>query len=214
MSALLHDVGKPRSKRGDGPDSTFYGHEIIGAKMALQMLNRLRFPKKFVEKVSKLVRFHLFYYNVDEVTESSVRRLIARVGAEDMDDLIKVRMCDRIGSGVPKAEPYKLRHFRFMVEKLQRDPISVKMLKFKGDDVMRICAIPPSPRVGSVLEILLEDALDDASRNTSEYLEGRAKELCVMSDTELKKLAETAKEKSAGLEEEAVGGIKKKHWVK
>ena len=214
MSALLHDVGKPQSKRGEGPDSTFYGHEIIGAKMAFQMLNRLRFPKKFVEKVNKLVRYHLFYYNVDEVTESSVRRLIARVGAEDMDDLIQVRMCDRIGSGVPKAAPYKLRHFKFMVEKLQRDPISAKMLKLKGDDVMRICGIKPGPRVGAILEILLEDALDDSATNTTESLEMRTKELCGMSDTELKTLAATAKEKKVGLEEEVVGEIKKRHWVK
>ncbi|MBI2038840.1 MAG: CCA tRNA nucleotidyltransferase [Candidatus Niyogibacteria bacterium] len=214
MAALLHDVGKPRSKRGDGPDSTFYGHEIIGAKMAFQMLNRLRFPKKFVEKVAKLVRYHLFYYNVDEVTESSVRRLIARVGAEDMGDLIQVRMCDRIGSGVPKAEPYKLRHFQFMVEKLQRDPISAKMLKLKGEDVMRVCGIEPGPRVGAILEVLLEDALDDPAKNTSEMLEARTKELCGMSDAELKKLAAGAREKNIGLEEEAVGEIKKKHWVK
>ncbi|MBI1957127.1 MAG: CCA tRNA nucleotidyltransferase [Candidatus Niyogibacteria bacterium] len=214
MSALLHDVGKPRSKRGEGPDSTFYGHEIIGAKMTAQILSRLRFPKKFVDKVAKLVRYHLFYYNVDEVTESSVRRLIARVGAEDMGDLIQVRMCDRIGSGVPKAEPYKLRHFQFMVEKLQRDPISAKMVKLKGEDVMRVCAIEPGPRVGAILEILLEDVLDEPAKNTPEALEARAKELCGMSDAELKKLAGAAKEKKVGLEEEAVGEIKKKHWVK
>ena len=83
---------------------------------------------------------------------------------------------------MPKAEPYKLRHLRAIIEKVSRDPISVKMLKVKGDDVMRICAISPSPRVGAVLEILLEDALDDASRNTPEYLETRARELCAMSD--------------------------------
>ena len=214
MSALLHDVGKPQSKRGEGPDSTFYGHEMIGAKMALQMLNRLRFPKKFVEKVSKLVRFHLFYYNVNEVTESSVRRLIARVGIEDMDDLIKVRMCDRIGSGVPKAEPYKLRHFKFMVEKLQRDPISAKMLNVRGEDVMRVCAMEPGPRVGAILDILLEDVLDEPEKNKIEQLEARTKELCGMSDAELKKFSVSAKEKKVGLEEEAVGEIKKKHWVK
>jgi len=95
MAALLHDVGKPRTKRGDGKFSTFYGHDVVGAKMSFQILSRLKFPKEFIEKVSKLVRYHLFYYNVDEVTESSVRRLIARVGREDMEDLIRVRVCDR-----------------------------------------------------------------------------------------------------------------------
>ncbi|MEK7598876.1 MAG: HD domain-containing protein [Patescibacteria group bacterium] len=213
-AALLHDVGKPRVKHGDGPDSTFYGHEMVGAKMTFQTLSRLKFPKHFIEKTTKLVRYHLFYYNVGEVTESSVRRLLARVGIEDMDDLIKVRICDRIGSGVPKAEPYKLRHFRFIIEKLQRDPISVKMLKIDGNDVMRICRIEPSRRIGAILNILLEDVLDDPKLNSKEWLEEKTVELCVLSEAELSKLAEEAKKKKVGLEEEEVGKIKQKYWVK
>ncbi|MEK7566637.1 MAG: CCA tRNA nucleotidyltransferase [Patescibacteria group bacterium] len=213
-AALLHDVGKPRVKQGDGPDSTFYNHEMVGAKMTAQILSRLHFPKKFAEKVVKLVRYHLFYYNVDEVTESSVRRLVQKVGPEDMDDLIKVRICDRIGSGVPKAEPYKLRHFKFMVEKVQRDPISARMLKVKGDDVMRECAIEPGPKIGAVLDVLLEEVLDDPKLNDKDYLLGRVKELCVMSDEELAGMRDEAKKKKIGLEEEEVGKIKKKHFVK
>ncbi|HEY4478850.1 MAG TPA: HD domain-containing protein, partial [Candidatus Paceibacterota bacterium] len=71
LASLLHDVGKPRSKRGDGHDSTFYGHEMIGANMTAQVVDRLRLPLKQAEKIIKLVRYHLFYYNVGEVTESS-----------------------------------------------------------------------------------------------------------------------------------------------
>ncbi len=214
LAALLHDVGKPRSKQGDGPDSTFYNHEMIGAKMTAEILSRLKFPKKTAEKIIKLVRFHLFYYNVDEVTESSVRRLLVKVGLEDMDDLIKVRMCDRIGSGVPKAEPYKLRHFKFMVEKVQRDPISARMLKIKGDDIMKICAIPAGPKIGAVLDVLLEEVLDDPKLNEKDYLSEKARKLCAMSDAELSEMRKDAKKKKVGLEEEEVGKIKKKYWVK
>ncbi|MBI5786986.1 MAG: HD domain-containing protein [Candidatus Niyogibacteria bacterium] len=214
IAALLHDVAKPRTKEGDGPDSTFYNHQMVGAKMAAQILSRLHFPKKTIEKVVKLVRYHMFYYNVGEVTDSSVRRLLAKVGPEDINDLINVRIAERIGSGVPKAEPYKLRHFRFMVEKLQRDPISVKMLKLKGGDVMRICEIPAGPKVGAVLNVLLEEVLDDPKLNTKEYLENKAKELCLVSDAGLQKLADEAKKKKIGLEEEEVGKIKKKYYVK
>jgi tRNA nucleotidyltransferase (CCA-adding enzyme) len=116
LAALLHDIGKPRVKKGEGPNATFYGHEILGTKMTVQVLNRLKFPKKDIEKIAKLVRYHLFYYNAGEVSESSVRRLVRRVGPENMEELIQVRMADRIGSGVPKAEPYKLRvhHRRFL----------------------------------------------------------------------------------------------------
>ncbi len=214
MSALFHDIAKPRSKRGDGPDSTFYGHDVLGAEMSYAILSRMKYPKDFVEKVSKLVRFHLFYYNVDEVTDSSVRRLIAKVGPEDMEDLIRVRICDRIGSGVPKAEPYKLRHFRFIVEKLQRDPISVKMLKIDGDKIMEVTGTAPGARIGMLLNALLEEALEDPSKNTEEYLEKRAVTLNALSDAELKKLAEQGKSKKIGLEEEELAHIKKKHYVK
>lgn len=214
IAALLHDVAKPRCKKGDGPDSTFYGHDVVGARMVTQMLGRLKYPKQFTDKTAKLVRYHLFYYNVDEVTESSVRRLIAKVGLEDMEDLIRVRICDRIGSGVPKAEPYKLRHFRFLVEKLSRDPVSVKMLRVKGDDVMRITGIQPGPKVGFLLNILLEEAIDEPTLNQKQKLEKRIGELGAMSDEELGKLAAEAKKKTIALEEHEVGDIKKKHWVK
>lgn len=214
IAALFHDIGKPRSKRGDGPDSTFYGHEIIGAEMTYKALSRLRYGADFVAKVSKLVRYHLFYYNVDEVSESSVRRLIKRVGPEDMEDLIRVRICDRIGSGVPKAEPYKLRHFRFLVEKLQRDPVSVLMLKINGDKIKELTGLPQSIKIGLILNALMEEVLDDPSKNEKEYLEKKAVELNALPEADLKKLAEAGRSKKLGLEEEAVSKIKKKHWVK
>ncbi|MGH7240360.1 MAG: CCA tRNA nucleotidyltransferase, partial [Candidatus Saccharimonadales bacterium] len=137
LAALLHDVGKPRVKQGEGVNSTFYNHEVVGAKMAFALLNRLRFPKKDIEKIVTLVRYHLFYYNVDEVSESSVRRLVKNVGPENMEDLLKVRQADRIGSGVPKAEPYKLRHLKYIIDKVSQDPISVAMLAVDGTDIMR-----------------------------------------------------------------------------
>lgn len=177
MASLLHDVGKPRSKRGEGPDSTFYGHEVIGARMAAEILSRLRFSKDISEKIVKLVRYHLFYYNVGEVTESSVRRLLAKVGPENIEDLIKVREADRIGSGVPKAVPYKLRHLKFIIEKVSKDPISVKMLVINGNDVMEILGISPGPKVGLLLNSLLAQVLEDPSLNTREKLLERAREL-------------------------------------
>src|SRR3989338_4015375 len=60
LAALFHDIGKPRSKRGDGPDSTFYNHDVIGEKMSSKILSRMKYGKDFTDKVAKLVRFHLF----------------------------------------------------------------------------------------------------------------------------------------------------------
>lgn len=214
MASLLHDVGKPRVKAGDGPDSTFYAHDIVGAKMTLTMLDRLHYPKDFIEKVAHLVRYHLFYYNVDEVTEAGVRRFLRRVGPEHVDDLIKLREADRIGSGVPKAVPYKLRHLLFMIEKVKHDAISPKMLKLHGGDIMRIAKLEPGPRVGFILNILLEEAIEDPKGNSEEKLEKRIKALAKMTDAELMKLSEKAKKAKDEFEEGVEEEMKKKYYVK
>jgi putative nucleotidyltransferase with HDIG domain len=214
LAALLHDVGKPKSKRGEGRNCTFYGHEVIGAKMAVRALDRLRFPKETIEKVVHLVRYHMFYYNVGEVSASGVRRFLSRVGPEHVDDLLKVREADRIGSGTPKAVPYKLRHLLFMIEKVKHDPISPKMLAVRGDDVMRIADIPPGPKVGQILDVLLEEVLDEPKKNTRENLESRIQNLAGLSDEELQAMRAKARgrkeEFEAGIEED----IKKKYYVK
>ena len=202
LASLFHDVGKPRSKRGDGPDSTFYSHDVIGAKMTKEIMRKFKFPNEEIRKISLLVRYHLFYYNVDEVTPSSVRRLIKNVGLENMDDLINVRIADRIGSGVPKAEPYKLRHFRYMVDKVSKDPISVKMLKINGNDVMNILSIQPGPKVGLILNALFSEVLDDPKLNEREYLEKRALELNKLSIIEITEMIKKGEERIQLLEKE------------
>jgi len=213
LASLFHDIAKPRVKKGEGPDATFYGHEIVGAKMTAQILNRLKFPKKDIEKIAKLVRYHLFYYNVGEVSESSVRRLVRQVGPENMEELLQVRMADRIGSGVPKAEPYKLRHLKYVIEKVSQDPISVQMLKINGNDVMKILEIPSGPKVGQILDILLGEVLEKPERNKKEYLEEKVKALSQLTDLELKNLAKIAREERKKLEMKRDKMTKKKYWV-
>lgn len=213
IAALLHDVGKPKTKQGKGLNSTFYNHEIVGAKMAAKILERLKFPKKFIEKVVLLVRYHLFYYNVLEVTESSVRRLVKNVGPENMDDLLEVRIADRKGSGVPKAEPYKLRHLRAIIEKVSRDPISVKMLKINGDDLMKILKIEPGPKIGYILNVLLDEVLDDPQKNKKEYLTKRVLELNKESLPKLEKMYRIAQAKTQEVAEEEFKSIKSKYRV-
>ena len=187
---MFHDIGKPQTKRGDGKYSTFYGHDVIGAKITAGIMERLRFSKETAESVVKLVRYHLFYYNVGEVTESSVRRLLANVGPENIDDLIKVREADRIGSGRPKAVPYKLRHLQYIIDKVSHDPISVKMLKVDGEDVMKELYTQPGPKIGLILNYLLAEVIDDPTKNIKEYLEKRIHELDKKSPEELKKSLE------------------------
>jgi len=213
LAALLHDIAKPRTKQGEGPNCTFYGHEIVGAKMTVQILNRLKFPKKDIEKIAKLVRYHLFYYNVGEVSESSVRRLVRRVGPENMEELLQVRMADRIGSGVPKAEPYKLRHLRYVIEKVSKDPISVKMLKVDGNEVMKTLKIKPGPKVGQVLDILLGHVLTDPKKNNKEFLKKEIKRLGKLSEKELQEFAQKARKEREQIEQKQDQMTKKKYWL-
>jgi poly(A) polymerase/tRNA nucleotidyltransferase (CCA-adding enzyme) len=213
LAALFHDIGKPKVKNGEGPDATFYGHEIVGARMTARILDRLKFPKKEIEKIVKLVRYHLFYYNPGEVGESSVRRLVRQVGPENMEELLQVRMADRIGSGVPKAEPYKLRHLRYVIEKVSQDPISVKMLKVSGNDVMEILKIQPGPKVGQFLDILLGYVLETPEKNEKEFLEKEIKKLGKLSEKKLSSLAQKAKKEREKLEMKRDEMTKKKYWV-
>ncbi|MBZ9571730.1 HD domain-containing protein [Patescibacteria group bacterium] len=213
LAGLFHDIAKPRVKEGEGPDATFYGHEILGAKMTVQILNRLKFPKKEIEKVAKLVRYHLFYYHPDEVGESSVRRLVRQVGPENMEELLQVRMADRIGSGCPKAEPYKLRHLKYVIEKVSQDPISVKMLKVSGEDVIRILNISPGPKVGQTLDILLGFVLEEPKKNKKEFLEKEIRNLAKLSEGRLKELSQKAKREREKIEMKKDKMTKRKYWV-
>lgn len=213
MASLLHDIGKPRVKKGKGPDSTFYNHETVGAKMAGAVLRRLKFPVKISHKVIKLIRWHLFFSDTEKITLSAVRRVIRNVGEENIWDLMKVRFSDRVGMGRPKAEPYRLRKYESMIEEALRNPISAKMLEIKGNDIMRIAKIPQSPKVGSILSVLLEEVLDNPKLNNKEYLEKRTEELSRLSEDDLIYAAKKAKQKSADLEELKIREIRKKYFV-
>ncbi len=213
LAALLHDIGKSRTKEGEGADSTFYNHEIVGAQITYQILRRLRFSRKEIEKITKLVRFHLFYYNVGEVGESSVRRLLRKVGKEYIDELLQVRFSDRIGSGVPKAEPYKLRHLKYLFEKVSQDAISPAMLKVGGEEVIKLLKIKPGPKVGQVLTCLLGEVLQEPKKNNRTFLEKEIIRLGKMSDSELNRTFNRTKAEIEQIETKKDEMTKKKYWV-
>ena len=211
LAALFHDIAKPQTKRGEGMYSTFYNHDHVGAKIVRQILTRLRYSNDIIEKVVMLVDNHMFYYNPDEVGEASVRRLIKKVGLENMKDLMDLRISDRLGSGTPKAKPYKLRHLEYIIEKVSKDAVSVKMLKINGSDLVHELKIAPGPKIGAILDVLLSEVIEDAKKNSRHFLLSRAKEL---DSEDLGKLREMAKEKIEEKKEEDDQEIKGKHWVK
>jgi len=214
LAALLHDIGKPATRRWseEKKDWTFHGHEVVGAKMAKKILAELRMPTDATENIVALIRWHMFFSDPDQVTLSAVRRTITNVGVDHIKELLSLRICDRIGTGRPKEQPFRLRKYMSMVDEAMRDPISVSMLKIDGKKLIEL-GEKPSPRMGWVLHALLEEVLDDPKKNTEEYLEQRAKELTQLAGNDLKKLGEAGKERKGEEEEAAVEELRKKHHV-
>lgn len=215
LSALFHDISKPETRRfsHETKQYTFYGHEVVGSRVTKKILERLKFPAKTVEKVTKLIRWHMFFSDTETISLSAVRRMIGNVGVENIWDLMNVRICDRIGTGRPKENPYRLRKYKAMIEEALRDPISVKMLKIDGKRIMDVTHVTPGPKIGHVLNALLEEVLEDPKLNTSEYLEKRAVELIELPEKDLEKLGAEAKEKKEGIEEGNIEEIRKKYHV-
>ncbi len=188
LAAMLHDIGKPQTKEGEGTDATFYNHDIVGAKIAKKILRRLSFSNEAVDYAVHLIRYHMFYYALDIVSDAGVRRMLARLGKENIDDFIAVRICDRLGMGRPKAKPWKLIELERRFKEVQLDPITPKMIQLKGDELMKLLDIAPGPRVGLILSALLGEVLDDPQKNEHDYLVKKAQELNAMKDDELSQL--------------------------
>ncbi|MEN9390338.1 MAG: hypothetical protein RLZZ283_438 [Candidatus Parcubacteria bacterium] len=215
LAGLFHDVSKPETRRWseEKKDWTFHGHEVVGAKVTKRALQDLKFPTEVIDKVVKLVRWHMFFSDPDQITLSAVRRIITNVGPENIQDLLKLRICDRIGTGRPKEQPFRLRKYMAMVDEAMRDPITVGMLKVDGNDVMKMLGERGGPRVGWILHALLEEVLDDPQKNTKEYLEEKVRVLSTMEDSALRELGEAGKSAQEEAEEAELKQIRSAHHV-
>ena len=192
---------------------TFYGHEVIGARMAKKIMERLKFSKTEIQMVEKLVRNHMFFSDTELITLSAVRRVIVKVGKDNIWTLMNIRECDRVGMKKKEA-PYRLRKYFAMVEEALRDPISAKQLKINGEYMIKELGIKPGPRMGWILSALLEEVLDAPKKNTVEHLSELAKSMNLLGDAELKTLGDRGKEKKEELEEEEIMKLHEKHGVR
>lgn len=178
LATLLHDVGKPQVQSSDQDGYViFHNHEIVGARIARDICDRLKFPKKERDKIVMLIRWHMF--TVDEhITDAAVRRFIRRVGVENVKDIIDLRIGDRLGSGTQTAESWRLKEFKERIEQqLQPAPFSINDLAIDGNDIMQELNLKPGPEIGKLLQSLFEEVDEDLSKNTKEFLLQRVKEL-------------------------------------
>jgi len=215
LAGLFHDIAKPATKRtgGKNKEFTFFGHEVVGAKMTKVILERLKFPRETIDTVVNLVRWHMFFSDPEEITLSAVRRTIVRIGVDHIGDLLNLRVCDRIGTGRPKEQPFRFRKYKAMVDEALRDPISVKMLKIDGDIIMDITGEKPGKKLGYVLHTLLEEVLDNPGKNQEEYLKTRVLDLYKLPEEELLRMADAGKKKQQEEEKVALRDIAREHNV-
>lgn len=178
FATLIHDVGKPKSVSKDKEGLViFHNHEVIGAKIAEDICNRLKFSKKTKEKVVTLIRWHMFSVN-ENLTDAAVRRFIRRIGVENVKDMMDLRVGDRLGGGTQTAESWRLKLFKEKIEKeLKPAPFSISDLKINGNDIIKTLQIKPGPKVGDILQKLFEEVDEDLSKNNREYLLSRIKDL-------------------------------------
>jgi len=215
LAGLFHDVSKPETRRWskEKEDWSFHGHEVVGARVTRRALKDMKFSKEKINRIVTLVRWHMFFSDPDEITLSAVRRTIANVGEENIWDLLKLRRCDRIGTGRPKEQPFRLRKYTAMVEEALRDPISVGMLKIDGDRMLEMSDEKPGRKIGDTLHALLGEVLDDPSKNTTEYLEKRAFEMFELDENELVILSEKGKVKRDEEEMAEIKALQRKNKV-
>jgi len=177
LAALFHDVGKPRTReeREDG-EATFYNHQFVGERMARDAMERLRFSRDLTERVAHLVRQHMFDYR-PEWTDAAVRRFVRNVGVDAIADLFDLRIADNVGNGLKTGFPHYLEELRSRVERIleAEEALSVRDLQVDGSDVMRVLDLGPGPKVGEILNQLLDEVLEEPSLNRREALLTRLK---------------------------------------
>jgi len=171
LAALFHDVGKPQARQmGDDGIWTFYRHEEISTSLCKKILNRLRYSNAVIDKVCHLIKEHMFHYT-DEWTDSAVRRFIARVGEEHLEDLYCLRYADTFAFAGKEKDNSSLLLLANRVEKALAESraLSVKDLAVSGNDLIA-AGIPSGVTMGIILNELLETVLDDPTQNTREKL--------------------------------------------
>jgi putative nucleotidyltransferase with HDIG domain len=175
LATLLHDIGKTKTVKVL-PDGvvTFYNHEVAGTRMARAICERLRLSRKQEEKILTLIRWHQF--TVDErQTDSAIRRFIRRVGKENIDDMLALRIGDRLGGGARETS-WRLELYKKRLIEVQKQPFTVADLAINGNDVMKEFGIKPGPLVGQTLNAIFADVEAGTLPNKREELLKKLKE--------------------------------------
>ena len=174
LAALLHDVGKPDTRRFVKGGVTFHHHEVVGARMARDRLRALRYPKEMIDQVSELVFLHLRPHTLKMGwTDSAVRRYVRDAG-EVLEDLNELVRCDVTTANQKRANTIQKRidELEKRIEELAaREEIAKLRAPINGNDVMQYLGIGPGPHIGEIMNILLEKRIEDGPYSEVEAYE-------------------------------------------
>jgi len=161
LAALLHDIGKPSTLA----DGHFHHHDAAGARLAETLLRRLRYPRAAAEDVTHLVRHHMFLAD-PELSDAAIRRFIKRIRTRHLDALFALRRADDIGSGQDPDDASLVR-FRARVdaELAAEAALDRYALAIDGKDLMGELALVPGPRLGHLIDALVDRVLEDPGLN-------------------------------------------------
>jgi len=192
LAALFHDIAKPRKKEG----SHFYGHDVLGSKMTREIMKRLKFSNKEIERVSRLVRWHMFYFPYDEDEfmkdstkkrrsksistwkDAAVRRFVRNVGGpEAIDDLIKLRIADATANPMSSFNAGEVEALQRRISEVRKKDMVMKVtdLDINGDDLKKL-GLESGPKFGVILSDLLELVIEDPTLNDRDKLTNIVKE--------------------------------------
>ena len=178
VTALLHDIAKPRIRKKIDGTWRFHGHEKASALLAEEIMKRLKFSNKMIQDVTHLIKNHLIGYN-SEWSDAAVRRLIKRVGTDSIGNMVTFRKADILAHGKNTGNQDLLSQLegRIQAQLSSSPPIHVSDLAIDGNTVMALTGLPPGPAVGRILEELIEKVMEETQLNCSKNLEDILEEM-------------------------------------
>lgn len=169
FATLIHDIGKAQTyKKLESGTITFYNHELVSARIAKNIADRLKFSNEQKDKFWRLVRYHQFTVSENQ-TDSAVRRFIRNVTPQYLPDMLDLRVGDRLGGGASETS-WRLEEFKKRLIEVQKQPFSIKDLKIDGNDVMKILGIKPGPEVGVILKKMYDEVVEKRAANEKDSL--------------------------------------------
>jgi len=166
LSALFHDIAKPRVRKKTKGRWRFLGHAAASAELAKEIMIRLRFSKELIDRVTHLIGNHMFDYKAT-LTDRALRHFIKRVGADNTNDIIELRRADDLAHGWGRGFEDRIQEFknRINTQIKKSYPFTIADLAVNGHDVMKIVGLQPGPRVGQILDQLLEKVIEKPEYN-------------------------------------------------